>query len=150
LLLPAGSKGLAGPPACGAFVGKKRRDGCCGGCTGTPRGGATSTRAPPPDAGAGPGLLRSPAGRLITLAPPAFLARGGHGRVIGLLRLGNDVAAALTVGHPDVVHRVLDAVQPGLAANIHPVKMRRYLFSKVTSSTSTKVVVCGLSVGGRV
>src|SRR5215207_9163643 len=40
--------------------------------------------------------------------------------------------------------------RPGLEANIQPLKMRRYLLSRVTSSTSTKPVVFGFSVGGRV
>ena len=40
--------------------------------------------------------------------------------------------------------------RPGLAAYIHPEKMRLYSFSEVTSSTSTKVSVSGASVGGRV
>ena len=38
---------------------------------------------------------------------------------------------------------------PGLAANIQPVKMRRDLASRAISSTSTKEVVLGFSVGGR-
>jgi hypothetical protein len=42
------------------------------------------------------------------------------------------------------------ACSPGLEANIQPLKMRRYLLSRVTSSTSTKPVVFWFSVGGRV
>jgi hypothetical protein len=53
--------------------------------------------------------------------------------------------AAFAVGEPDVVDRMLDRVQAGLAANIQPVR-RAASFCRVTSSTPMKPPVSGVSV----
>ncbi len=74
-----------------------------------------------------------------TASPASRLRRRGHGN-----------RRALTVRQPDVVDRMLDPCRPGLAANIQPVKMRLTSPCSVTSSTSTKASVFGVSVGGRV
>ena len=94
-------------------------------------------------------LLSRPRRVGIFLAFRPFRLRRHSRHVLLLSRLGDDVVAAFAINEPYIVDRMLDGVEARLAANIQPVKMRRYLLSRVTSSTSRKAVVFGLSVGGR-